>query len=109
MSNSDLWVRDVIASYGLLCLIAVAMIIWIYEKWSDLQRSVYRSYLKGFEVECAELTAPYRAHLFGQLRNVVSNDRVLRSTDCIRLLEIGVKTGVLSQNILNLRAACAFH
>ncbi|XP_076239668.1 thiol S-methyltransferase TMT1A-like isoform X2 [Calliopsis andreniformis] len=93
MSNSDLWMRDIITSYGVVTFIFILTVIWIHQRWSDLQRSIFKSYLTGFEVECAELTAPYRKHLFELLENMISNDGLLRSMDCIRLLEIGVKTG----------------
>ncbi|XP_076673605.1 thiol S-methyltransferase TMT1A-like [Andrena cerasifolii] len=93
MSNSDLWIRDLITNYGLLSIVLILTAFWIYRKWSDLQKSVYRGYLTGFEVECAELALPYKKYLFELLQNVVSNDCVLRSMGCIRLLEIGVKTG----------------
>ncbi|XP_017762667.1 PREDICTED: methyltransferase-like protein 7A isoform X2 [Eufriesea mexicana] len=56
-------------------------------------RCDYKTYLTGFEVECADLMAPYKKHLFESLQHIVSSDTVLRSMGCIRLLEIGVKTG----------------
>lgn len=93
MSNSDLWIRDIITSYGLSTLILVLLTIWIARRWSSLQRRIYKAYLTGFEVECSELASPYKKHLFKSLQHIVSSDNVLRSMDCIRLLEIGVKTG----------------
>ncbi|XP_029040197.1 methyltransferase-like protein 7A [Osmia bicornis bicornis] len=93
MSNSDLWIRDIITSYGLSSVLLVLLTIWISRKWSDLQRTIYKAYLTGFEVECSELATSYKKHLFKSLQHIVSSDNVLRSMNCIRLLEIGVKTG----------------
>ncbi|CAK9820578.1 Thiol S-methyltransferase METTL7B [Anthophora plagiata] len=93
MSNSDLWMRDVITSYGLLLVLSVLAIVVISRKWPSLQKSIYKAYLTGFEAECAELAVPYKKHLFESLEHITSCDNVLRSMGCIRLLEIGVKTG----------------
>ncbi|XP_012249522.1 methyltransferase-like protein 7A [Bombus impatiens] len=93
MSSKDLWMRDVITSYGLLVLIFLTMVISILRKWPNLRQYVYKVHLTGFEVECAELMVPYKKHLFKSLQYIVSSDKVLRSMGCIRLLEIGVKTG----------------
>ncbi|KOC58946.1 Methyltransferase-like protein 7B [Habropoda laboriosa] len=93
MSNSDVWMRDVITSYGLLSAVLVLVIILLLRKWSSLQKSIYKAYLTGFEVECAELSRAYKKQLFKPLEHVVSCDKVLQSMGCIRLLEIGVKTG----------------
>ncbi|XP_011630835.1 methyltransferase-like protein 7A [Pogonomyrmex barbatus] len=93
MSNNDLWVRDVLASYGIIALIILCIAIWIIQKWSTVRKDTYKSYLLGFEMECAELSSPYKEHLFKALRYIVSNDQVLRSMGSIRILEIGVKTG----------------
>ncbi|XP_076628898.1 thiol S-methyltransferase TMT1A-like [Colletes latitarsis] len=93
MSNSDLWVRNVITNYGFVSIVFTYAIFWISSKWSDLQRSVYKSCLTGFEVECAELSSQYKKNLFELLQHIISNDSRLRSMGCIRVLEIGVKTG----------------
>ncbi|KAK9298558.1 hypothetical protein QLX08_008149 [Tetragonisca angustula] len=96
MSNNDLWMRDAITSYGLLLFVFIVVVILISRKWSDLKKCIYKAYLTGFEVECAELMIPYKKLLFKSLQHVVSSDKVLRSMGCIRLLEIGIKTGVHS-------------
>lgn len=93
MSNNDLWIRDVITSYGLLLFVSIIAVILMSRKWSDLKKCIYKAYLTGFEVECAELMIPYKKLLFKSLQHVVSGDKVLRSMGCIRLLEIGIKTG----------------
>lgn len=93
MSNNDLWIRDVITNYGLL-LVGILIGILISRKCLNLQKRIYKTYLTGFEVECAELMILYKKHLFKSLQYVVSSDKVLQSMNCIRLLEIGVKTGV---------------
>ncbi|XP_017893553.1 methyltransferase-like protein 7A [Ceratina calcarata] len=93
MSSSDLWIRDVITSYGLPAIILILIAISISQNWPWLRKCIYKCYLTGFEAECAELMAPYKKCLFESLQHVVSSDRVLRAMGCIRLLEIGVKTG----------------
>nr|XP_031834451.1 methyltransferase-like protein 7A isoform X1 [Nomia melanderi]XP_031834452.1 methyltransferase-like protein 7A isoform X1 [Nomia melanderi] len=99
MSDSDLWVRDVLATYSFLALVLSVTTIFIWKRWPNLQKSIYKSYLTGFEVECAELALPYKKHLFGLLQEIVSSDYRLRSMGCIRVLEIGVKTGGHRENI----------
>lgn len=94
MSSNDLWIRDVITNYGLLLLVVILIGILISRKWLNLQKRIYKAYLTGFEVECAELMTSYKKHLFKSLQHVISSDKVLKSMNCIRLLEIGVKTGV---------------
>lgn len=93
MSDCDLWVRDLFTAYGFLVLALSVITIFIWTRRSSLQKSIYKSYLTGFEVECAELALPYKKHLFGLLQEIVSSDDRLRSMGCIRVLEIGVKTG----------------
>lgn len=58
MSNNDLWIRDVITDYGLLLLVVIFIGILISRKWLNLQKRIYKAYLTGFEVECAELMTP---------------------------------------------------
>lgn len=94
MSNNDLWVRDVISSYGLIAMIVLCIAIWTIQKWPTILRDIYKDHLLGYETECAELSSPYREYLFSTLNCVVSNDEMLRSMGCLRVLEIGVKTGV---------------
>nr|XP_033326598.1 methyltransferase-like protein 7A [Megalopta genalis] len=93
MSNSDLWIRDMFTNYGILALLFTIMVIWMAQQWSYLQKHIYKAYLTGFEKEWAELALPYRKRLFAVLQNAISNDERLRSMGCIRVLEIGVKTG----------------
>lgn len=93
MSVSDLWIRDFFTNYGLLALIFSSAAIVMLQQWSNLQKYVYKAYLTGFEVEWAEITLPHRKRLFKLLHNAVSSDERLRSMGCIRVLEIGVKTG----------------
>ncbi|XP_076174214.1 thiol S-methyltransferase TMT1A-like isoform X2 [Ptiloglossa arizonensis] len=93
MSISDLWVRDVITNYGIYLFIFILAAIYTWQKWPHIRRAVYKSYLTGFEVECAELLSTYKDHLFEFLEHIISSDESLRSRNCIRLLEIGVKTG----------------
>ncbi|CAL7943955.1 unnamed protein product [Xylocopa violacea] len=93
MSNSDLWIRDIITTYGLSLVIFILIAVVISRKWSYLQNRIYKAYLTGFELECAKVMAPYKRHLFQSLEHIVSNDNVLRSMGSIRLLEIGVKMG----------------
>jgi hypothetical protein len=94
MSNNDLWIRDILASYGVIAVLMLCVVIWIVQKWPALRKDIYKAHLLGFEVECAELASPYKEHLFKALRCIASNDEMLRSMDSIRILEIGVKTGV---------------
>ncbi|XP_011691056.1 PREDICTED: methyltransferase-like protein 7A isoform X1 [Wasmannia auropunctata] len=93
MSNIDLWMRDVLASYGIIGLIILCVVIWIIQKWPTLRKDTYKAHLLGFEMECAELASPYKEHLFKALQDIISNDEMLRSMGSIRILEIGVKTG----------------
>lgn len=93
MSNIDLWMRDVLASYGIIILIILYVVIWMIQKWPTLRKDTYRAHLLGFEMECAELASPYKEHLFKALQHIASNDEMLRSMGSIRILEIGVKTG----------------
>lgn len=93
MSNIDLWIRDVLASYGVITSIVLCIVIWIIQKWPTLRKDSYRAHLLGFEIECAELATPYKEHLFKALQYIVSTDEMLRSMGSIRILEIGVKTG----------------
>ncbi|XP_077267088.1 thiol S-methyltransferase TMT1A-like isoform X1 [Temnothorax americanus] len=93
MSSTDLWMRDILASYGVILLIISCVAIWMIEKWPTLRKDTYRAHLLGFEMECAELASPYKEHLFKVLQYIVSNDEMLRSMGSIRILEIGVKTG----------------
>jgi len=94
MSNNDLWMRDVLASYGVIAVLVLCVVIWIIRKWPTLRKDIYKAHLLGFEVECAELAGPYKEHLFKALQCIASNDEMLRSMDSIRILEIGVKTGL---------------
>ncbi|XP_076655746.1 thiol S-methyltransferase TMT1A-like [Halictus rubicundus] len=93
MSVSDLWIRDLFTNYGLLALLFSCAAIVMSQQWSNLQKYVYKAYLTGFEVEWAEIALPHRKRLFKLLHNAVSSDERLRSMGCIRVLEIGVKTG----------------
>ncbi|XP_012527730.1 methyltransferase-like protein 7A [Monomorium pharaonis] len=93
MSSIDLWICDVLGSYGIIALIILYIVIWTIKKWPMLQKDTYRTHLVGFEMECAELANPYKEHLFKALQDIVSNDEMLRSMGSIRILEIGVKTG----------------
>lgn len=94
MSNYDLWVRDILASYGVITMIISCITIWIIQKWPTWRKNIYKTHLLGFEMEYAELASPYKEHLFKTLQCMVSNDEMLRSMGCIRILEIGIKTGV---------------
>ncbi|XP_020289717.1 methyltransferase-like protein 7A [Pseudomyrmex gracilis] len=93
MSNNDLWVRDVLSSYGLIAMIVLCIAIWTIQKWPTLLKDIYKAHLLGYETECAKLSSPYREYLFSTLSCVVSNDEMLCSMGCLRVLEIGVKTG----------------
>lgn len=93
MSSVDLWMRDILASYGIIVSIILCVVIWMIRKWPTLRKDIYRAHLLGFEMECAELASPYKEHLFKALQYIVSNDEMLRSMGAIRILEIGVKTG----------------
>lgn len=94
MSNNDLWIRDILASYGVIVMFILCIVIWTIRKWPTLRKDIYKAHLLGFEIECAELASPYKEHLFKTLQYIVSNDEILRSMGSIRILEIGVKTGV---------------
>lgn len=94
MSNNDLWVRDILASYGVIVMITLCIVIWAIRKWPTLRKDIYKTHLLGFEMEFAELASPYKEHLFKALQYIVSNDEMLRSMGSIRILEIGVKTGM---------------
>lgn len=94
MSNHDLWMRNIFASYGVAVIIILCIVMWTIKKWPTLRRNIYKTYLLGFETECAELANPYKVHLFKIMECIVSNDELLRSMGSIRILEIGVKTGV---------------
>ncbi|XP_019698021.1 methyltransferase-like protein 7A [Harpegnathos saltator] len=93
MSNNDLWIRDILASYGVVAMIILCLVIWIIRELPKLRRNTYKAHLLGFEMECAELASPYKEHLFKTLQCIVSNDEILQSMGSIRVLEIGVKTG----------------
>lgn len=93
MSGIDVWMRDILASYGVIASITLCTVIWMIQKWLTLRKDTYRTHLLGFEMECAELASPYKEHLFKALQYIVSNDEMLRSMSSIRILEIGVKTG----------------
>lgn len=93
MSSIDVWMRDILASYGVIALIILCVVIWMIQKWPTLRKDTYRAHLLGFEMECAELANPYKEHLFKALQYIVSSDEMLRSMNSIRILEIGVKTG----------------
>ncbi|XP_043684876.1 methyltransferase-like protein 7A [Vespula pensylvanica] len=93
MSNSDLWLRDTATFYGKLIITLFISMLIIVRNWTKLCEIVYKSYLVGFELEFAELAFPYKKELFKILGTMISNDELLRSMGCIRLLEIGVKTG----------------
>ncbi|KAK0178836.1 hypothetical protein PV327_007684 [Microctonus hyperodae] len=54
---------------------------------------IYRSHLLCFEAECAYLSASYKKHLFAPLNDTCSNDEILQYEKCIRVVEIGVRTG----------------
>lgn len=94
MSNNDLWIRDILANYGVIAMVILCIVIWIVREFPKLRRNTYKAHLLGFEMECAELASPYKEHLFKVLQYIVSNDEILRSMGSIRVLEIGVKTGV---------------
>ena len=93
MSASDLWLRDVCTKYGLIVVVILLLSFVINYKWSKVRAYIYKSYLLGFEVECAKLAASYKRRLFRPLEQIVSHDETLRSLGRIRVLEIGVKTG----------------
>lgn len=93
MSNDDLWIRDTLASYGLIVITMLCIVIWFVRRWPTLLQETYKAHLLGFEIECAELMSPYKEHLFTTLHRTISNDEMLRSMSSIRVLEIGVKTG----------------
>ncbi|KAK2580145.1 hypothetical protein KPH14_012418 [Odynerus spinipes] len=93
MSSGDLWLRDTATSYGQIIILLFLIIFVINRKWKKLCERVYKAHLVGFELECAELAFPYKRELFKILRKIVSDDEILRSLGCIRVLEIGVKTG----------------
>nr|XP_012234060.1 PREDICTED: methyltransferase-like protein 7A isoform X2 [Linepithema humile] len=93
MSNYDLWIRDILTSYGVITMIIFCIMIWIIQKWPIWRKNIYRAHLLGLEMEYAELASPYKEHLFKALQCVISNDEMLRSMGCIRILEIGIKTG----------------
>ncbi|XP_066599526.1 thiol S-methyltransferase TMT1A-like [Prorops nasuta] len=93
MSTSDLWMRDLFLTYGLTLLCLLIGFYLFARKWQKLRKHCYRSHLIGFETECAELALPYKEKLFKHLQTYESSDLTLRSLKCIRLLEIGVKTG----------------
>ncbi|KAG7212825.1 hypothetical protein KM043_002182 [Ampulex compressa] len=93
MGTSDLWMRDVVTSYGLIVVLFACVAYYLSQKWSKLCENCYKAHLLGFEMECAELAAPYKKDLFESLQQIISHDKVLRSMGCIRILEIGVKTG----------------
>ncbi|XP_034940827.1 methyltransferase-like protein 7B [Chelonus insularis] len=96
MAVHDLWIRDVLTIYGSLIFGTVFIYYIVKLKWSKFTNYIYRSHLLGFETECAELMVSYKKRLLEPLNNIISKDPVLKAKNCIRLLEIGVKTG---QNI----------
>lgn len=93
MSVYDVWVRDTLSRYGIITVTAVLVIVWVKVKWPKFKQYVYKSYLVGFEAECAELASPYKTKLFSLIEQRQSRDAFLRSVGRIRILEIGVKTG----------------
>lgn len=93
MSSSDLWMRDIVAKYGLIFLCTVIFSTLISWRWSRFRQHHFKTFLLGFESECAELASIHKRQLFQQLEKLVSHDEVLRSLGRIRILEIGVKTG----------------
>ncbi|XP_074102862.1 thiol S-methyltransferase TMT1B-like [Cotesia typhae] len=96
MATCDIWIRNIISIYGLLLIIMLIIYYFVNSKWCKLTNYIYRSHLLGFESECAEVAVPYKRRLFESLNNLESYDKFLRFNNCIRVLEIGVKTG---QNI----------
>ncbi|KAI4477841.1 hypothetical protein M0804_012321 [Polistes exclamans] len=93
MSIGDVWLRDTVMSYGKIIVTLIILIYIIFRKWPKLCEIVYKAHLLGFEMELAEIAFPYKKELFKILETIVSNDKSLRSKGCIRVLEIGVKTG----------------
>ncbi|XP_014469089.1 PREDICTED: methyltransferase-like protein 7A isoform X2 [Dinoponera quadriceps] len=68
MSNNDLWIRDILASYGVIAMIILCIVIWIIRELPKLRRNTYKAHLLGFEMECAELASLYKEHLFKVLQ-----------------------------------------
>ncbi|XP_015601578.1 methyltransferase-like protein 7A [Cephus cinctus] len=93
MSAKDLWIRDLITIYGSILIVTSVLIFWITKKWSKFCENLYRSYLLGFEMECAELAGSHKKRLFKNLRYTESKDEILKIMGKVRILEIGVKTG----------------
>ncbi|XP_058804216.1 N6-adenosine-methyltransferase TMT1A-like [Phymastichus coffea] len=93
MSSGDLWMRDLITTYGLALLVSACALIVFSWSWSRFRQNHFKSFLLGFECECAQLASAHKKRLFSVLRQTVSHDELLRSLNRIRILEIGVKTG----------------
>ena len=94
MGTTDLWMRDIITYYGTI-VVGFTIISWILTRqWYRFQQNLNRSHLLGFEAECADLAVNYKKELFEPLGRMLSKDEILRSIGSIRVLEIGVKTGV---------------
>lgn len=94
MGLNDLWMREIFTIYGSIVLGFIVIYYIIHWNWSKLTSIIYRAHLVGFEAECAYLAAPFKKRLFEPLNFACSNDEILRSDNCIRIVEIGVKTGI---------------
>ncbi|XP_012285681.1 uncharacterized protein LOC105702586 isoform X2 [Orussus abietinus] len=93
MSEEDLWIRDLVTTYGAVLVFVSSVIFYFSWRWPKLRGAILRAHLQGFETECAELMTPYKKQLFKDLDEITSKDEILRSLGRIRILEIGVKMG----------------
>lgn len=94
MSSGDLWFRDTIKYFALAAISLIILTCLVWWKWTRFRQSHFRAHLLGFESECSELAAEHKQELFANLKHVISHDPILRGSHKLRLLEIGVKTGV---------------
>nr|XP_053626495.1 putative methyltransferase-like protein 7A [Cherax quadricarinatus] len=79
----------------LVTVVCAVVVIWILKKyWSDFRRRYFAAFMNYFSQGVDTKVLEMKKDVFATLGSEVSHDPQLRKENAIKILEIGVGTGV---------------